>query len=635
MATRKGRKKMPQRSGTQAARKRSPRAIKAVISDPLCPFDCELGPGKIVGGDKGEPRARDSRDRRRAAADEEFARLFPAPPGNPPSHNCNDDETTYSNRNFFASFTKGLPHDSNTGEVMRDAYCALLRALESGDPQDFELVPLGCDNPCPPGCRRPSRKLENPQAGYAFDLEGADSHALGQPPPPKFASADEAADILENYWMALARDLPFTAYEGDPLLDAAYQDLRRFTFYTTPSSFYAVPGGIKRENLFRGYSRGDLIGPYVSQFLLQDVPYGAQNISARIRTVLPNIDYLTTFREWLDVQNGCDANQTGCDRVRRYIRNGRDLGQYVHVDLTFNAFLNAAMILLSGRDPLRRCEALPGLGVPFAEGLPDVNASAPAEEEFPMKSKTQIGFSTFGPTHLTGLLLEVMTRALKAVWYEKWQVHRRLRPEEFGGRAHRQKLHPGTYPITPALFASPVFQQNGQHSVFQHNARQNCNRRMKPGEPSGTYLLPIAFAEGSPIHPSYGAGHATVAGACATILKAFFPEDQCLTSPVVPNRAGTALVAYTGADRDQITVGGEINKLASNISLGRNFAGMHWRSDHTESLRLGERVAISLLFDQRKTFNEDYFFEFTRLNGQPVRIDKQSTVANLRAWLSV
>lgn len=40
---------------------------------------------------------------------------------------------------------------------------------------------------------------------------------------------------------------------------------------------------------------------------------------------------------------------------------------------------------------------------------------------------------------------------------------------------------------------------------------------------SGTnYLLPMAFPEGSPMHPSFGAGHATVAGACTTILKAFF-----------------------------------------------------------------------------------------------------------------
>ncbi|MFL6208224.1 MAG: vanadium-dependent haloperoxidase [Pyrinomonadaceae bacterium] len=633
MATRKGGQKGTRGGGRGAARKSATqRASKTqtLTLDPACPAGCELGRDKIMGGDQGRPRAELARARRRDAADDEFARLFGPPPGGtPPTHPCNGDEVLYRNQNFIASFTKGLPHDDATGEVRPAAYCDLLKALDTET--GYESIMLGCD----PN----SRKLEDPQAGYAFDLEGADSHALEQPAPPRFASNDEAADILENYWLALARDIPFTDYANQPLLDAAYQDLRRFSFFTTPSPFYAVPGGITRANLFRGFAEGELIGPYVSQFLLLDVPYGAQSVSARIQTVLPRIDYMTTFREWLDVQNGCDANQSACDRVRRYIRNGRDLGQYVHVDLTFNAFLNAALILLSGRDPLRRCEALPGLGVPFAAGLPYVNASAPCAEEFPGKSKTQIGFATFGPTHVTGLLLEVMTRALKAVWYEKWLVHRRLRPEEFGGRAHREKTHPGTYPIAASLFQSPIFNPNGPYSVFQHNKAQNCNKRqdcktMQPGDRDGTYLLPMAFAEGSPIHPSYGAGHATVAGACATILKAFFPEDQCISSPVVPNRTGTSLRPYEGDDRNQIRVGGEINKLAANISLGRNFAGMHWRSDHTESLKLGERVAISLLFDQRHTFHEDYYFKFRRFNGQPVQIDRHTTVAALRAWLN-
>lgn len=634
MATRKSGKRAASKSAAKKSRKAPAEKGQTANLNPQCPADCELGPP----ADKGDPRALAAHDLRREAADDEYAVFHP---NNPPAHPCNGDEVLYSGSRFIASFTKGLPHDPATGEVIPDAYCALLRAINSGEPPPFEAVPLGCDSNCPPGCRRPSRKLENPLSGFAFDLEAADSRALVQPPPPAFFSNDEAADILENYWMALARDIPFTAYDDpNPLLDAAVTDLRRFTFYTQPSPFYAVPGGLRRRNIFRGFSAGDLVGPYVSQFLLLDVPYGSQKISARIRTVLPRIDYMTSFREWLDVQNGCDRDQSACDRVPRFIRNGRDLGQYVHVDLTFNAFLNAALILMSGRDPLRRCEARPGLGVAYDEGLPYINPMAPMEEEFPQgprprKSATQIGFATFGPTHVTGLLLEVMTRALKAVWYQKWVVHRRLRPEEFGGRAHRERTNPQTYPIANTLFASPIFQPNGDYSVFRHNALQNCNRRMRPEDQGGTYLLPIAFAEGSPIHPSYGAGHATVAGACATVLKAFFPEEHCILNPVVPNRVGTALVAYTGDDRDRIRVGGEINKLASNISLGRNFAGMHWRSDHTESLKLGERVAISLLFDQRKTFREEYYFQFTRFNGQVVRIDKQSTVNNLRTWLSV
>jgi len=70
-----------------------------------------------------------------------------------------------------------------------------------------------------------------------------------------------------------------------------------------------------------------------------------------------------------------------------------------------------------------------------------------------------------------------------------------------------------------------------------------------------------------------------------------------------------------------MTVGGELNKLAGNIALFRNAGGVHWRSDYTESLLLGESVAIGLLQEMSLTFNEDSaFFQFTRFNGQKVRI---------------
>jgi hypothetical protein len=59
------------------------------------------------------------------------------------------------------------------------------------------------------------------------------------------------------------------------------------------------------------------------------------------------------------------------------------------------------------------------------------------------------------------------------------------------------------------------------------------------------------------------------------------------------------------------TVGSELNKLASNISLGRNMAGVHYRSDHKQSLLLGEEIAISVLRDQRDTYRERYRLRFT------------------------
>ena len=39
----------------------------------------------------------------------------------------------------------------------------------------------------------------------------------------------------------------------------------------------------------------------------------------------------------------------------------------------------------------------------------------------------------------------------------------------------------------------------------------------------------------------------------------------------------------------------ELNKLAANIALGRDTAGVHWRSDGVEGIKPGEKVAITML----------------------------------------
>jgi hypothetical protein len=53
--------------------------------------------------------------------------------------------------------------------------------------------------------------------------------------------------------------------------------------------------------------------------------------------------------------------------------------------------------------------------------------------------------------------------------------------------------------------------------------------------------------------------------------------------------------ASAAADADLMTVGGEINKVASNIELARNFTGIHWRPDYTQGLLFGEVVVLNVL----------------------------------------
>ncbi len=261
--------------------------------------------------------------------------------------------------------------------------------------------------------------------------------------------------MLELYWMALARDIPFIDYpphDVPALFSAAASDLSRFTYFSNPG----LPDvSLSAGTLFRGFTDGDRRGPYLSQFFLYDVAYGSQVISARIRTVMPGVDYLTDWKEFIDVQNGCDEDQTACDPTPRFIRSGRDLGQFVHLDNDFFVWYNACNILVNSADPLRRCDAAAGLGADFAEHLPYNNPSTATIERFPAppKSTTQTGVATFGPQHVKSLVLEVMNRAVKAVWYQKWLVHRRLRPEAYGGFVHLEATNPSTYPVRAAFIS--------------------------------------------------------------------------------------------------------------------------------------------------------------------------------------
>lgn len=499
-----------------------------------------------------------------------------------PDHPSNDDEDLYTNK--MGNYTKGLRHNS-VGEVDLAAYHALYEAIKQGNFADFEAVSLSGHMGCPDPARQ--RRFVNPQAGYAFDLEGTDSHQLAMRAAPAFASAEEAGEMAELYWMALLRDVNYLDYDAHPFVLAAAEDLSKFSDFRGPKQ----DGKVTPQTLFRDKYPGCTTGPYISQFLLKEAPFGGQRIDQRIRTTTP-VDFMTHFTSWLEVQNGYQPMISQTPDRLVFCRNGRDLSQYVHVDALYQAYFVACLILLANGMPYNTGNPYgqtpdPGSGMPLPIGADG--------------SLAQVGFGTFGGPHILALLTEVSTRALKAVWYQKWQVHRRLRPEEFGGRVENIRLGNRTladYPINQELFDS-----SATGEVFQK---------------FGTHLLPMAFPEGSPMHTSYGSGHATVAGACVTILKAWFDESAVIPDPVMTSSDGITVEPYGGLP---LTVGGELNKLASNISQGRNIAGVHWRSDATESNLLGEAIAISILEDQKETYREPFSgFTFTKFDGTKITI---------------
>jgi hypothetical protein len=495
-----------------------------------------------------------------------------------PGHPTNGDEAQFATR--IGNYSKGLPHNS-LGEVDPNVYAAFQSALENGAQQsDLDQVQMGAAS------GTVQRKFVDPCAGVCFDLQGADSHHVAMPAAPGVLSAETAGEMVELYWQALLRDIPFTVYDTHPLAQAASVDLSKLSNFQGPK----VNGAVTPATLFRGFTHGDTVGPYLSQFLARPVPFGAQAFEQRQRVPVTGLDYGTDYAEWLSIQNGsAPAKPIAYDSGRPLLRNGRDIGQWVHIDVLYQAYFNAMLIMMASPDPSDTVTG-GGMGVPYNPGNPY------------QRSRTQEGFGTFGSPAIAAAVAEIATRALKGVWYQKWMVHRRLRPEAYGGLVHNTlTTAPGKYDL--------------HKDVLNSDALQRVKQRY------GTYLLPLAFPEGSPLHPSYGAGHATTAGACVTILKAFFDDSTPITNPVTVSPDGSTLVPYTGADAGQMTVGGELNKVAANVAIGRNFAGVHWRSDYAESLRLGEQIAISVLRDQRMTYVQDFEgYTFTRFDGSRITV---------------
>ncbi|MFZ5965428.1 hypothetical protein ACOXXX_21015 [Thalassococcus sp. BH17M4-6] len=594
---------------------------------------------------------------------------------------------------YVFSFTKGLLHGDNG--LLNDA--ADFDLFENGtvdpDPTVFQSVPLNTAVMNFYGAVKadfdaievfPYREWESPTAGFAYVGEGPDPQAITMPPAPAAGSAEFAAEMAEVYQMALSRDWPIAAFMNDELVSnlthadgtaisnaaknrlerangdvaSAADRISRMRWFDgkydgrdvlSPEMRDRRRFGQKQEasNMFRGAGEDPWNTPFLSQFMVMGdggrvrdtvarasgvIRYGAQRIDQKVKIAVPGKDYMTSWRDWLDVQNAMNARPlVGIDQYvapagvlqYRTMSRLRDMATYVHDDQLYQAYLNAALILLAE-------------GHKFDPGIPYHGTT---ENNSPRWNREP--FALFGGPHLLTLVTEVSSRALKAVRFQKFTVHRRLRPEAAGALFHTiysgynpNREHGGTpYEIgggsaegvararlgnTLATYGFP--DGSGTEPAMEeiltdirlHNAAQNNE---DPGDLNiAKWLLPMAFPEGSPMHPAYGAGHATVAGACVTLLKAFFnmrDADDAAKPAYIVEPGATALVPDGGtSDTDTtidvlgvsiprgLTLEGELNKLMWNISNARNIAGVHYYTDYIESVLLGEAITIGLLREQ-------------------------------------
>jgi len=503
-----------------------------------------------------------------------------------------DNGDVAQDTDFSYSFSKALSHDS-LGIPNAAAFLSLKNALSTGNASDFADIGVGT-----PGGGGNS-KLNGPQAALAFDLEGLDSHATVIPAAPSVASAQTAAEQVEHYWAALLADVPFTNYATNPLVGQAVTDMNNMSFLSS-SANEQFPHPVTRQNLFRGQfvpGDGNVQGPYVSQFMVQPTFYGSQLLSQQHQTFLPEggggANFMTSVAEYQLIQNGGDSGrQLAYDPTFRYHRNGRDLAAYTHVDVLYQGYFVAFLVLA-------------GIGAPSNPGNPYI------------ESQTQKGFGTLGGPDAAATIAEMATRALKASWYHKWIKDLRMRPEEYGALVHARKTDSSPMPQAAAALHSDVLNSAVLPII-------NANY--------GSYLLPQPFPEGSPTHPCYPTGHGTVGGACITALKFFFDGSQkirpLLTSAgrdvYEPSTDGLSLNTYTGPDRNNLDINGELNKLAYNVSFGHGIhAGIHFRSSTYWSILLGEQVALSVLQDRAGSYNEPFTINITKFDGTTATITNQ------------
>lgn len=439
---------------------------------------------------------------------------------------------------YIWCFSKGLSHDKNNIANTED-----LHNLIKGTSQNYhylDKVKLGG-----------SLKLINPSCVWSIDLFGPYKSNIDVPAPPSFCSAQTAADMVELYNMALLRDVPFHKYKRHCQVKKAVQDLNKLSDYR----------GVKpvtHKNLFRGLTKGDLKGPYVSQFLYLPFNQGLVSTVQKASYYVPNVDYATDMKTALALQNGIVTEKAPSRTGNRYITTLRDDPIQVGIQ--------AAYILHS-----IKCPKYTGIQM------------GPNENSF-------IDYEILD-------IIDLISRAshisMLTTWYNKWSYFR-LRPEAFGIAVEQTK------------------NQNAQLGIHRDLLDSNVLDRIY--QKYGSYLLPQAYPEGCPTHPSYPAGHATFSGAMTTILKAFFDENYEMES-FKPNDDGTELKPL----KYKLKVGDELDKLASNIATFRDAAGVHYPSDSIGIL-IGEHIAIELLKEHIQRYPRKTYFSFHKRNGEKVLI---------------
>ena len=456
----------------------------------------------------------------------------------------NSNETNQKNRTpYIDSFDgacpwvygKSLEHHPQTLFVMKKGLDKLIAFIETPSEEALKEVALVPS----------ARPLEDLCGSLTFEPAGLDaSHSkftrIGKLFEVKARSNLGFFEMTEIYAISMVRDVKFAEWDNSDVVSSVFAALKhthtRLNLRTNPPS---------RKALFRMDLADVNHGSFISQLLILDVSHGNLSFSQKYA---PESEVHYDKKSCLDMLNGMQPADPPRLLSPQPLHSLNVLAGMVHKDPLFSFYYNAALILHN-------------------------------------KTGTQIGGSNSSSNFLNGGIIDLLSClgsvarvALRTAWWLKWK-NLKLRPEEFAARiqlaAEISKKEAGDIP--------------GFLELKERMKNDEVLRLIK--EKNRSYFLTMLYKEGAPVHPSFPSGHATVAGACCTVLKCFLRTRANGESRKWSDVMGLGSI---GVDSGE-TIDGEINKLAMNVSVGRNAAGVHYSSDNESGVRIGEQTAIFFL----------------------------------------
>lgn len=307
-------------------------------------------------------------------------------------------------------------------------------------------------------------------------------------------------------------------------------------------------------------------GPFVSQFFLMDFDFGMSPQTSVFKSFQPN-DFNVKPADYLACQNGERRSDPPTTAAKR-IQTPQDFASYVRrdKDQVFTTVLHSML----------------GMGMKTDKSWLH-NSNADVAEDF---------FPNFGPPSICCLMQRTLKYSLQKAWFTKWhyKTGMHVRPEEYAGILHFNSKY------LPQNVADSLKEDQFVKAMFDKH---------------GTYLLPMVWPHGSPVHPEHVQGHSSVSMSVATMLKMIFDEDQEFDKVRYVDTDGTL---KTRPNTEGLTVHGELNKLAYNVGIARVMAGVHFNSSVSNNTDWSENVAEAVMQMEMAPFGECYV-EYTAFDG--------------------